>query len=77
MKDHLLLVLLLIGSFVLPTETDAQLFGQVKGQPVFPLEPTAQNIFKFEQAGLLLEFDADKNQMILKQGGQELIFVKE
>lgn len=59
------------------TIKDAQLFGQVKGQPAFPLDATAQNVFKFEQAGLSLEFDADKKLMILKQGGQEFIFLKE
>ena len=53
------------------------LFGQVKGQPAFPLEATAANIFKFDQAGLVLEFDANKKQMILKQGGKEFLFTKE
>jgi CubicO group peptidase (beta-lactamase class C family) len=59
------------------TTIENKLFGQVKGQPVFPLEATAANIFRFEQAGLFLEFDANKKQMILKQGGQEFLFTKE
>jgi CubicO group peptidase (beta-lactamase class C family) len=53
------------------------LAGQVKGQPAFPLEALSANIFWFEQAGLILEFDATKRQMTLKQGGQELLFTKE
>lgn len=59
------------------TKNENKLFGQVKGQSAFPLEATAENIFKFEQAGLVLEFDANKKQMILKQGGQEFLFTKE
>ncbi len=59
------------------TKKENKLVGQVKGQPAFPLEAVTENIFKFEQAGLILEFDITKNQMILKQGGQEFIFTKE
>ncbi len=58
------------------TKKENKLFGQVTGQPAFPLEATATNSFKFEPAGLVLEFDANKKQMILKQGGQEFLFVK-
>ena len=54
-----------------------KLFGQVTGQPTFPLEATATNSFKFEPAGIVLEFDANKKQMILKQGGREVLFTKE
>ncbi|MDI6033740.1 serine hydrolase domain-containing protein [Flavobacterium sp. LB2P84] len=50
------------------TKKGNKLLGQVMGQPAFPLEAAAINVFKFEQVGLVLEFDADKKEMILKQG---------
>lgn len=59
------------------SKNEKKLWAQVKGQPAFPLEATAENSFKFEQAGLVLEFNSGKNQMILKQGGQEFLFTKE
>jgi CubicO group peptidase (beta-lactamase class C family) len=59
------------------TKKENKLFGQVKGQPAFPLEASTTNVFRFEEAGLILEFDATKKQMTLKQGGQELLFTKE
>jgi len=59
------------------TKKENKLFGQVTGQPTFPLEATATNSFKFEPAGIVLEFDANKKQMILKQGGREVLFTKE
>jgi CubicO group peptidase (beta-lactamase class C family) len=59
------------------TKKENRLSGQVQGQPAFPLEALSASIFRFEQAGLILEFDATKKQMTLKQGGQELSFTKE
>jgi CubicO group peptidase (beta-lactamase class C family) len=59
------------------TRTENKLFGQATGQPSFPLEATATNSFKFEQASIVLEFNADKKQMIFKQGGGEFLFTKE
>ncbi|MDI5950365.1 serine hydrolase domain-containing protein [Flavobacterium sp. LB2P84] len=59
------------------TKKENKLLGQVIGQPSFPLEATAINAFKFEQAGLVLEFNTDKKEMVLKQGGQEFLFAKE
>ena len=50
---------------------------QVTGQPAFPLEATEKDIFKFDQLGVVLEFDLTKNEMILKQGGGEFRFTKE
>jgi len=58
------------------TKKENKLFGEVTGQPAFPLEATAINSFKFEPAGIVLEFDANKKQMFLKQGGQQFLFVK-
>ncbi|KFF05824.1 serine hydrolase domain-containing protein [Flavobacterium reichenbachii] len=51
--------------------------AQTAGQPSFSLEPTAANIFKFDAAGIVMEFNAEKKEMILKQGGKEFLFKKE
>jgi D-alanyl-D-alanine carboxypeptidase len=53
------------------------MIAQAAGQPSFPLEPTAVNIFKFDAAGIAMEFNAEKKEMILKQGGKEFLFKKE
>ncbi len=52
------------------------LVGQATGQPSFPLEATGENRFGFEQAGLVLEFNPEKNEMILFQMGGEFLFTK-
>jgi D-alanyl-D-alanine carboxypeptidase len=54
-----------------------KLFAQATGQASFPLEATSANTFQFEQAGIVLEFNADKKQMTLKQGGKEYPYTKE
>jgi D-alanyl-D-alanine carboxypeptidase len=41
------------------------------------IEATAPNKFKFDTAGIEMEFDAAKNQMTLKQRGQAFVFTKE
>lgn len=59
------------------TREGATLSAQATGQSAFPLEATAQDKFKFDQAGIVMEFDAAKNQMTLKQRGRETVFTKE
>ena len=59
------------------TKNENTLFAQATGQSVFPLEASNSNSFKFEQAGIDLEFDSDKKEMRLKQGGKEFLFTKE
>ncbi|HSK70262.1 MAG TPA: serine hydrolase domain-containing protein [Pyrinomonadaceae bacterium] len=59
------------------TREGATLSAQATGQSAFPLEATAKNAFKFERAGIVLEFDAEKSQMTLKQGGRETVYTKE
>ncbi|WP_123773914.1 serine hydrolase [[Flexibacter] sp. ATCC 35103] len=59
------------------TKKDNILVAQATGQPSFPLEATAANIFKFDAAGIILEFNPDKKEMILKQGGKEFTFNKQ
>lgn len=59
------------------SKKDNALIAQATGQPSFPLEATATNIFKFDSAGIVLEFNAEKREMILKQGGKDYLFTKE
>lgn len=59
------------------TKNGNTLLAQADGQSSFPLEATSANSFQFEKAGIALEFNADKKQMTLKQGGQEFLFTKE
>jgi len=59
------------------TKQEDKLFAQATGQSAFPLEANTANSFKFEPAGIVLEFYADKKEMTLKQGGKEFLFTKE
>ena len=59
------------------TKTNLSLMAQATGQPAFPLEPTGKDVFKFEQAGLVMEFNPDEKKMVLKQGGGQFLFTKE
>jgi CubicO group peptidase (beta-lactamase class C family) len=58
------------------TREGATLFFQPGGQSAAPLEATAQDKFKIEGAAVI-EFDAAKNQMIVKRRGVERVFTKE
>lgn len=51
--------------------------GQATGQPSFPLEAVETDIFEFTQAGVRLEFNPDKKEMVLKQGGGVYQYVME
>jgi hypothetical protein len=51
--------------------------AQATGQPAFALEPVRQGVFKFDQAGLQLDFAPDKPSFTLNQGGQKIEFTKE
>jgi CubicO group peptidase (beta-lactamase class C family) len=59
------------------TRNAESLFAQATGQSAFPLEAVTKARFKFDTAGVVMEFDADKNQLTLKQGGREFVFTKE
>ncbi|GIQ60025.1 D-Ala-D-Ala carboxypeptidase [Flavobacterium collinsii] len=70
------------GSLQIPlkisiSNKDNTLIAQSTGQPSFPLEATAVNIFKFDTAGIILEFNSEKKEMTLKQGGKDYLFSKE
>ncbi len=59
------------------TRNNETLIAQATGQPAFPLEATAADKFKFEQAGVVMEFNAADNSMTLKQGGGVFNYKKE
>ena len=59
------------------TAEGATLLAQATGQGKFPLEATDANKFKFDAAGIVMEFDAEKDQMTLIQAGKARVFTKE
>jgi len=59
------------------TREETILMAQGTGQPAFPLTAFENDKFKFEQAGVVIEFNAKKNKLILKQGGQVFEMFKE
>lgn len=59
------------------TKENTTLIGQATGQPSFPLEATETDIFKFDAAGVVLEFNPSEEIMVLKQGGGEFTFKKD
>ena len=59
------------------TKDGTGLKAQATGQPAFTLEAVSKDVFKFDMAGVRLEFDAAKPAFVLKQGGGAFEFVKE
>lgn len=59
------------------TKNDTTLMAQATGQSAFPLDASDKNIFKFDQAGIILEFMPANKTMILKQGGKNYNFIKD
>jgi len=53
------------------------LVAQATGQPAFQLDATNTDIFAFNQAGIVLEFEPSQEKMILKQGGGTFTFSKD
>jgi len=58
------------------TKNNISLVAQATGQSPFILEATEKDKFKFDPAGIIMEFNPDKNEMKLKQGGGIFIFTK-
>jgi D-alanyl-D-alanine carboxypeptidase len=56
---------------------NGKLMAQASGQGSFPLEATSENSFKFDEAAITFDFNAEKNEMHYRQLGQDLIFKKE
>lgn len=59
------------------TKNAATLFAQVTGGPIFPLDPTEKDKFKFDPAGIILEFNPDKDELTVKEGVNTFLFTKE
>lgn len=59
------------------SKNNQTLVAQATGQSAFPLEASAENVFRFDQAGIVMEFNPADNTMTLKQGGGQFIFTKE
>ncbi len=59
------------------TRADATLFVQKTGQSAVPLEATAQDKFKIDPPGIVIEFDAERSQMKIKRRGRERLLTKE
>ena len=59
------------------TRDGTTLVAQGDGQSAFPLDAEARNIFRFDTAGIVLEFNPSESKMILKQGGRVFNFTKE
>lgn len=59
------------------TKEGNTLMAQATGQSAFPLDAVTPTTFKFDQAGIRLEFNAEKKQFVLKQGGKEFLYTKE
>jgi D-alanyl-D-alanine carboxypeptidase len=59
------------------TRNGGILFVQPGSEGAAALEATAQDKFQLFGGRVVFEFDAAKNQMILKRGGQSIVFTKE
>lgn len=59
------------------SQNGSTLIAQATGQSSFPLEATAKDTFKFDPAGVVIEFIAGEGKMVLKQGGGTYNFTKD
>jgi CubicO group peptidase (beta-lactamase class C family) len=59
------------------TREGATLFVQMTGQSAAPLEATAQDKFKINPNGPVIEFDAANNQMTIKRSGGQRVLTNE
>lgn len=59
------------------TKDKTLLMAQATGQNAFPLEAKGNHVFRFDQAGIVIEFNPSQEELTLKQGGQTFIFKKE
>lgn len=59
------------------TEREGYLLAQASGQDAFALEATDQDSFKFDLAGLVIDFVTEESALILRQGGKDMKFVRE
>jgi D-alanyl-D-alanine carboxypeptidase len=59
------------------TKKATTLFAQITGGPLFPIDSTEKDKFKFDPAGIVLEFNPDKNELTVKEGENIFLFTKE
>ncbi len=59
------------------TKDGATLRAQATGQGAFALEPVSTGVYKFDPAGIRMEFDPAAPTFTLKQGGGSFLFKKE
>lgn len=55
---------------------DGSLYGQATGQSEFPLTAESETRFRFKLAGIVINFEADKNQLTITQHGKDTVLVK-
>lgn len=53
-----------------------KLTAQASGQPSFPLDAVSNTEFRFNEAGIKISFKKE-HELLIEQGGQETIFIKE
>lgn len=58
------------------TRNKKTLYAQAEGQSSFPLEAAEKDTFRFDRAGVILEFNPLDKTMVLKQGGATFLFIK-
>ncbi|WPO81833.1 serine hydrolase domain-containing protein [Chryseobacterium sp. JJR-5R] len=56
---------------------DKKLMAQATGQSAFPLDATSETSFKFDMAGIVINFHPEKKQFDIIQGGIKTTFIKE
>lgn len=62
---------------IIITRKKGSLFAQGRGEMPMLLEATTINTFKYEGSGFVVEFDTEKNQLTIKQSGEEYVMSKE
>jgi D-alanyl-D-alanine carboxypeptidase len=58
------------------THSNNKLYGQATGQPAFLLTPVKKDVFKFDAAGLTMEFRPGIKEVTLTQAGQAYLCAK-
>ena len=59
------------------TKDGDTLIVQATGQQQLPLEARSKDVFAFDRAGIVLEFNPEMKTVLLKQGGGQFTFTKE
>ena len=62
---------------IVVSKDGTSLKAQATGQPPLTLVAVSKDVFKFDEAGIRLEFDGTQPKFTLKQGGGAFEFRKE